>query len=1437
MRQYGVSVATIVKKYHRVINRGHIESPIKKEYNFRIENNFLPSVEIFEQLKFIYTQQNSSFKINCSFSFILKNIDTNVLRFYYAQENDQAFELPIVITNFDEIRNLVERISRVDVINHVSHSRPNTKWVVFKLCNIRYTAHKLPYTLGAGHTFPDFIRYNRYINTLDFNESSGAAENENTCLFRCLAAHTKQTIKGISKLSNEYFMQWLEFKKISKKTFTGVDLKEISQVENLFDISIFVYEIDRDKDNEQITLTPVHTSMRKVQGKKPMYLVIWESHLCYIKNMSKLKHSYKCRTCDKLFKLRCRLLAHEKTCTATQSLVFPGGYYKAKPTIFERLERIGVKVDKSQRFYKHFAVFDFESLLVKIMADEDDNTRLISLHHPISVCVSSNSPDAKGIDFVCDYDTDELVKGFLECLEKVQKSVSELYRSKFAEIFEFLDSEICDCEEILKDSNDKEKGCDSDIEDDEARESNEHEAASIAFTQKLRQENSYRKFLRFLCSDDNDDVSSDQDTREQSQSDAAPSCEYISLPEPIAADMEAPVCALYKKTLVQIFKDLLSYCDELVIIGFNSQKYDINVIKKKFIKHLNLAKTQKFIVKKNSAYACITTDKYRFIDISNFLAPGYSYDSFLKAHEVEIRKFYFPYEFMDSPDKLECTELPPYEAFYSSLKQCNVLAEEHNEYTRLMNIHKNTDKVLQIMKISEPPKTGPEKYVEVQHIWEVNNMKTFKDYLRYYNEADVSGFVIAVQKLLQYYFDLGIDLFKLCQSSPGASRILMFQYAINSSFKLMSKNQADIYTCLRRNCHGGASIIFHRAHEANVTKIRKTDNFCKRIHGYDCNSLYLFCLQQKMPTGYMISRKCETNFRIEKDERYLLMFYWLDYVAHKKDLNVIHYFNNGGKEIHIPPYRVDGFVPPHGSRKGLILEMNGCFHHGHSPSVCPITQKIKNKEWLATRQSKYEATIKRKEYLESMGYQVYFKWECQFRQSMKTDPELKAFVQQKYQYKYMRYRYQMTENEILTAVVNDDLFGCVECDIHVPQHLYSEFEEMSPIFCTTEVPFNVIGEYMQQYAKTHNISENPRKLLIGGMKAEKILLATPLLKWYIDKGLVVTKIYQIMEFENNNRCFSDLCDMITKARRDGDKHPDKKIISDSAKLLGNSCYGSSLISQAKYRNYKIIDSKPKAQKLVNSPRFVNLEELEDDLYEFEMQKKSVKITIPLQIGYFILQYAKLFMLMFFYDFITVFFKKCDYQLMSTDTDSYYIAFAHENPFALVPMELRNKLCDVWGKWFPREWCAGHETDFRNSILAGVRRDFKTCQKCAEIFKYDSRQPGLFKLEYSGNKMIGLCSKMYCIENNDQADDIKLSCKGINKHRVKDPMAVFDHVLETGEILSATNKGFVTKQNQVYTYEQMRSSFTAFYPKREVLEDTVSTKPLDLLLKPIEDRIA
>ena len=156
--------------------------------------------------------------------------------------------------------------------------------------------------------------------------------------------------------------------------------------------------------------------------------------------------------------------------------------------------------------------------------------------------------------------------------------------------------------------------------------------------------------------------------------------------------------------------------------------------------------------------------------------------------------------------------------------------------------------------------------------------------------------------------------------------------------------------------------------------------------------------------------------------------------------------------------------------------------------------------------------------------------------------------------------------EILKDVEKGLLFGMVEVDIEVPKHLYKKFEEMSPLFCTCLIPFDVMGKYTQKQAEQLNLSKEPRKLLVGGMKAKRLLLLSPLLKWYLEHGLKVTRVYQVVEYSPTS-CFKTFHDKVSESRRAGDQDPDQSILADTIKLIGNSAFGSMIMDQEKHQKY------------------------------------------------------------------------------------------------------------------------------------------------------------------------------------------------------------------------------------------------------------------------------
>jgi hypothetical protein len=93
--------------------------------------------------------------------------------------------------------------------------------------------------------------------------------------------------------------------------------------------------------------------------------------------------------------------------------------------------------------------------------------------------------------------------------------------------------------------------------------------------------------------------------------------------------------------------------------------------------------------------------------------------------------------------------------------------------------------------------------------------------------------------------------------------------------------------------------------------------------------------------------------------------------------------------------------------------------------------------------------------------------------------------------------------------------------------------------------------------------------------------------------------------------------------------------------------------------------------------------------------------------------------------------------------------------------------------------------------------------------YDRRTPGLFKLEYEGDGIIVLASKMYyCFGDKD-----KFSSKGLNKQQNEITKQKYLDALQGDSSQEFTNRGFRVMNNEMNTYELTKNGMKLFNDKR------------------------
>ena len=267
-------------------------------------------------------------------------------------------------------------------------------------------------------------------------------------------------------------------------------------------------------------------------------------------------------------------------------------------------------------------------------------------------------------------------------------------------------------------------------------------------------------------------------------------------------------------------REMVDWCDQVPVLGFNSGRYDLNLIKNHFAELLADTTAKVNVAKKVNTTIFMKTNGFIFLDIINYLGPGTSYDAWVKAYRCTVKKSWLPYEWLDNPEKLNYPGLPDYPAWYSKLKECFVL------------------------KLSE--------FKECKKIFKEKGMKAFADWLRHYNNLDVAPGLEALEKMRAFYTEKGIDILKDAVTLPGVSLHYLLRGNIERGTDLYSPGN-EAYDMLKNAMVGSPSIVFKRHHEAGKTQIRphrytKTKT-CKKIIGYDANALYLSTMLREMPCG------------------------------------------------------------------------------------------------------------------------------------------------------------------------------------------------------------------------------------------------------------------------------------------------------------------------------------------------------------------------------------------------------------------------------------------------------------------------------------------------------------------------------------------------------------------------------------------------------------
>eukprot|EP00794_Sanderia_malayensis_P002425 gene2425-biopygen1311 len=217
--------------------------------------------------------------------------------------------------------------------------------------------------------------------------------------------------------------------------------------------------------------------------------------------------------------------------------------------------------------------------------------------------------------------------------------------------------------------------------------------------------------------------------------------------------------------------------------------------------------------------------------VNDYLRRTWNNVDFDEGFRLLRKKGVYPYDWVDSAEKMHATSLPSQEEFYNELNDCGISDDD---------------------------------YEHAQNVWRFFRYNTFKDYHELYLVTDV----LLLADVFESFRKLGLDYYGL----DPAWYISLPEFAWDAMLKmtgikleLLTEEKKDIYLLLERAIRGDVSIVMKRHVETTEHSIIYKD----------ANNLYGHAMSQDLPIDGFRLLSSEEIQRCDIRQEKVTFFEWI----------------------------------------------------------------------------------------------------------------------------------------------------------------------------------------------------------------------------------------------------------------------------------------------------------------------------------------------------------------------------------------------------------------------------------------------------------------------------------------------------------------------------------------------------------------------------------
>ena len=251
-----------------------------------------------------------------------------------------------------------------------------------------------------------------------------------------------------------------------------------------------------------------------------------------------------------------------------------------------------------------------------------------------------------------------------------------------------------------------------------------------------------------------------------------------------------------------------------------------------------------------------------------------------------------------------------------------------------------------------------------------------------------------------------------------------------------------------------------------------------------------------------------------------------------------------------------------------------------------------------------------------------------------------------------------TSDTILQLDDDGEIGYLCEVDLEYPDSLHDYTSDLPFAPERKQPDWNMFPFYMKQF--WNNIcTQRGKPFSERYISTEKLLLTVEnkyhyvvhyvLLKYYLQKGLILQKIHRAIQF-TQKKWLEPFISANTEKRSSAQTTFEK----DYYKLRSNSVFGKTMENVRKHQTYKLVNTPERLQHATADLRALDCDIFSENLVGIKCFKTKVLLDKPVYVGQAVLDYSKLTMYQLYYDFIKTHPKIISSYVAGGDTDSLFL---------------------------------------------------------------------------------------------------------------------------------------------------------------------------------------